>query len=165
MVGSAALAGLLLLEVLSGRRALRAQEPVVGVPHADSLFTDPDPALSAEKQVAYHIMKDLLQCNHWDQADRWLTARYLQYNPNVKSGSAGVVAYFGNRPRTPTCDTLETPVVAVLANGDLVTVVTVRCHPDPKKASDTYTQTWFDMCRIVDGKADEHWDPATLPPS
>ena len=27
----------------------------------------------------------------------------------------------------------------------------------------TYTTTWFDTWRFVDGKADEHWDPATLP--
>jgi hypothetical protein len=25
------------------------------------------------KQVAYHIERDLLQCNHWDEADKWLT--------------------------------------------------------------------------------------------
>jgi len=107
-------------------------------------------------------MKDLLQCNHWDQANRWLTARYIQHNPNVKSGRAGVVAYFGKRARTPSCQKLTTPVVAVLADGDLVTMVTVRSHPDPRHSSATYTQTWFDMWRIVDGRADEHWDPATV---
>ena len=32
---------------------------------------------------------------------------------------------------------------------------------DPE--GDTYTTTWFDTWRFVDGKADEHWDPATLP--
>jgi predicted SnoaL-like aldol condensation-catalyzing enzyme len=25
----------------------------------------------------------------------------------------------------------------------------------------TYTTTWFDMFRVVDGKIVEHWDPAT----
>jgi len=28
---------------------------------------------------------------------------------------------------------------------------------DPSR---THTTTWFDMWRFVDGKADEHWDPA-----
>ncbi|MBO9170787.1 hypothetical protein [Rhizobium sp. L245/93] len=35
---------------------------------------------------------------------------------------------------------------------------------DPKYAKDpskSYTTTWFDSWRFVDGKADEHWDPAT----
>ena len=32
---------------------------------------------------------------------------------------------------------------------------------DSKDPTQTYTTTWFDMWRFVDGKADEHWDPAT----
>jgi len=113
------------------------------------------------KQVAYHIEKDLLQCNHWDEADKWLTERYLQHNPLVGSGRAGVVKFFGTRPKAATCDKLTTPVVAVQADGDLVTVVTVANRKDSK--GNPYTTTWFDMWRIVDGKADEHWDPQMKP--
>ena len=137
-----------------------AQEPVVGVADPESLFTDTNPKLNANKQAALHIMKDLLQCNHWDEADKWLTARYIQHNPNVASGREGVVKFFGTRPRTPTCDKLATKIVAVVADGDLVTVVIPREHRDPKDPSKTYTTAWFDMWRFVDGKADEHWDPA-----
>ncbi len=138
-----------------------AQEPVVGVADPESLFTDANPKLNANKQAALHIMKDLLQCNHWDEANKWLTARYVQHNPNVASGRDGVVKFFGTRPRTPTCDKLTTKIVAVLADGDLVTVVIPRERTDPKDPSKTYTTSWFDMWRFVDGKADEHWDPAT----
>ena len=137
-----------------------AQEPVVGVANPESLFTDTNPKLNTNKQATLHIMKDLLQCNHWDEADKWLTARYIQHNPNVASGRAGVVKFFGTRPRTPTCDKLTTQIVAVLADGDLVTVVIPREHRDPKDPSKTYTTAWFDMWRFVGGKADEHWDPA-----
>jgi predicted SnoaL-like aldol condensation-catalyzing enzyme len=144
--------------VLAAGRA-HAQEPVVAAPNPESLFVDKDPRLHANKQVALHIMKDLLQCNHWDEADKWLTARYLQHNPLVASGRDAVVKFFGKRPRTATCDKLTAPVVAVLADGDLVTVVLAREYKDPKDSSKTYTSTWFDMWRIVDGKADEHWDP------
>ena len=49
-----------------------AQEAVVGVADPDSLFTSADPHLNANKQAAYHIMKDLLEANHWEQADKWL---------------------------------------------------------------------------------------------
>ena len=140
-----------------------AQEPVVGVADPESLFTDANPKLNANKQATLHIMKDLLQCNHWDEADKWLTARYVQHNPNVASGREGVVKFFGTRPRTPTCDKLTTKIVAVLADGDLVTVVIPREQKDPKDPSKTYTSAWFDMWRFVDGKADEHWDPAIKP--
>ena len=138
-----------------------AQEPVVGVADPESLFTDSNPKLNANKQAALHIMKDLLQCNHWEEADKWLTVRYLQHNPNVRSGREGVVKYFSTRPKTATCDKLNRKIVAVLADGDLVTVMIPREVTDPKDSSKTYTTTWFDMWRFVDGKADEHWDPAT----
>ncbi len=140
-----------------------AQEPVKGVANPEALFTDTNPRLNTNKQAALHIMKDLLQCNHWDEADKWLTARYLQHNPNVASGRDAVVKFFGSRPKTPTCNMLTTPVVAVLADGDLVTVVIAREYKEPKDPSKTYTSTWFDMWRFVDGKADEHWDPAQKP--
>jgi predicted SnoaL-like aldol condensation-catalyzing enzyme len=50
----------------------------------------------------------------------------------------------------------------VIADGDLVTVVIPREYPHPTKAGEKYYTTWFDMWRFVDGKADEHWDPATI---
>jgi len=37
----------------------------------------------------------------------------------------------------------------------------VRELKDAKDSSRSYTTTWFDMWRFKDGKADEHWDPAT----
>ena len=157
-------AGLLVIAaffVVSG--AGFAQEPVVGVADPEALFTDASPKLNANKQATLHIMKDLLQCNHWDEADKWLTARYVQHNPNVGSGREGVVKFFGTRPKTPTCDKLTTNIVAVLADGDLVTVVIPREQKDPKDPSKTYTTAWFDMWRFVNGKADEHWDPAIKP--
>ena len=59
------------------------QEPVRGVANPEALFTDKDPKLNANRQAALHIMKDLLQCNHWDEAEKWLTARYIQHNPSL----------------------------------------------------------------------------------
>jgi predicted SnoaL-like aldol condensation-catalyzing enzyme len=150
------LASLMVLPVI-------AQEPVRGVANPETLFRDANPKLNTNKQAALHIMKELLQCNHWDEADRWLTSRYIQHNPNVTSGRDAVVKFFGSRPKTSRCDTLTTPIVAVLAGGDLVTVVIARDYKDSKDPSKTYTSTWFDMWRFVDGKADEHWDAATKP--
>ena len=141
--------------------AINAQEPVNPAADVEALFKDNDKKLNEMKQVAYHIEKDLLQCNHWDEADKWLTERYIQHNPLVASGRAGVVKFFGSRPKTATCDKLSAPVVAVLADGDLVTVVTVADRKDSK--GQPYTTTWFDMWRIKDSKADEHWDPMVRP--
>lgn len=54
-----------------------AQEPVVGAPDAEALFTSPGPRLHRNKQAAYQIEKDLLAAGHWELADRWLTERYI----------------------------------------------------------------------------------------
>jgi predicted SnoaL-like aldol condensation-catalyzing enzyme len=141
-----------------------AQEPVVGAPNAEALFTSRDPKLHRNKQAAYHIMRDLLEAGHWEQADRWLTDRYIQHNPNAPSGRTAVVRFFTQvvkaQPR-PIPAKLSTPVVAVLAEGDYVVVVIARTRKDPKDSSRSYSTSWFDMWRFVDGKADEHWDAAT----
>jgi predicted SnoaL-like aldol condensation-catalyzing enzyme len=57
-----------------------------------------------------------------------------------------VVAFFTKVlkvKRTDKCDRLTTELVVVIA--------------------DDYT-TWFDTWWFVEGKADEHWDPATIAP-
>jgi predicted SnoaL-like aldol condensation-catalyzing enzyme len=161
----AALASALLLVVPT---VARAQEPVVGAANAETLFTSPDPKLHRNKQAAYHIMRDLLEAGHWEQSDRWLTERYIQHNPNAASGRAGVITFFTQvlkvQPK-PIPAKLGTPIVSVVAEGDYVIVVIPRTYKDPKDPSKTYTSSWFDMWRFVDGKADEHWDGALKTPA
>lgn len=158
------LSGLLVVSASAGVAA--AQEAVVAAPDPDVLFTSPDPKLHANKQVIYHITKDLLGAGHWELADRYLTERYIQYNPNVSSGRAAIVAFgkaFSGEPK-PIPAKLQWPVVAVVAEGDLVAVISRVELPDPRSPGKTYTTSWFDMWRIKDGKADEHWDGATIMP-
>jgi predicted SnoaL-like aldol condensation-catalyzing enzyme len=143
-----------------------AQEPVVGVADPEALFHSSDPTLNTNLQASYHIIKDLIEAAHWEMADQYLTARYMQHNPNATSGRAGVVYYFTKvlkaKPK-PIPEKMKTKIVAVLAQGDLVIVAYPRGYKDPNDPTKTYTTTWFDMWRFVDGKADEHWDPATKP--
>ncbi len=143
-----------------------AQAPVVGHPDPESLFTSPDPKLHANKQVVLHIMRDLLEAGHWSDAPKYLSQRYIQHNPNITSGLDPVMKFFGSRPQSPipARNAWRTKVVSVVAEGDLVTVGVVRELPDPRKPGSTYTTTWFDMWRIQDGKADEHWDYGTIAP-
>ena len=140
-----------------------AQEAVVGVPDAESLFHAKDPKLNRNKQAAYHIEKELLECNEWSRAGEWLTKAYHQHNPQAKSGLEGVVYFFTQvmkRKATPCPVKMAGKVVAVIAEGDYVTVMTPRTLKDAK-TGEAYTSTWFDTWRFVGGKADEHWDPAT----
>ena len=141
-----------------------AQAPVTGVADPESLFTSADPKLHANKQVVLHIVRDLLEANHWELADKYLTKEYIQHNPNVASGLDPVLKFFGSRASTAIPDrrSWKTKVVSVTAERDLVVVAFARENRDPRDPNKTYTTTWFDMWRIKDGKADEHWDPATI---
>jgi predicted SnoaL-like aldol condensation-catalyzing enzyme len=142
----------------------RAQEPVVAAADPEALFTDPDPVHHANKQIVLHVLRELVQCNQWEQADRWLTERYLQHNPNVVSGRGNVVSYFSGLPRTENCGKLTLPIVTVLTSGNIVGVVFRMEYDDPRKPGAKYTSIWYDQWRVVDGRADEHWDTATLGP-
>ena len=141
------------------------QAEVTGVTGAaaDALFHSKDPKLERNKQAAYHIQKDLLESNQWGQADKWLTKKYLQHNPNASDGLDGVIYFFTKvmkREPTPVAEHIKTQIVTVSAEGDYVTIVRPYVAKDPKDPSKTYTTTWFDTWRFVDGKADEHWDSA-----
>ena len=152
--------------LLCGSALAGAQEAVVGAPDPDALFTDKDPKLHANKQVAYKIIKELIEAGHWEKADQYLTKRYIQHNPNAKSGLDGVVYYFTQVAKAtpkPIPEKMKSKVVAVFAQDDLVTVAFVREVKNEKDPSKSYTTTWFDMWRFKDGKADEHWDPAFRP--
>lgn len=149
-----------------GAAQLHAQEPVVGVADPEALFHSTDPKLNTNLQAAYHIIKDLIEAGHWEMADRYLTERYIQHNPNATSGRAGVVYYFTKvvkaQPK-PIPAKMQTKIVSVLAHGDIVVVAYPREHKNAEDPTKSYSTTWFDMWRFVDGKADEHWDPATRP--
>ena len=140
--------------------------PVTGAVDPTPLFKDKDKTLNTNKQAAMHIVIDLLAYGHWNEADKWLTEKYIQHNPNFGSGRAPIMAAFGkNAPRPIPADPKDwsTKIVAVTTQGkDIVCVASVSTRPDPRNPGQTYTTTHFDMWRFVDGKADEHWDEGAI---
>jgi predicted SnoaL-like aldol condensation-catalyzing enzyme len=140
-----------------------AQTAVIAKADAEVLFTSPDLQLHANKQVAYNIVKVLLEANQWDRAHEFIAEDYIQHNPNARDGLEAVVYFFTEvlkaEPR-PIPEKMTWPVAEVMAEGDLVTVI----YPRKGKTADgkEYTTAWFDTWRIKDGKAVEHWDPAFM---
>lgn len=154
-----------LFAALTSATLLGQAAPVVAVEDPTPLFTDKDPVLHRNKQAAMHIVIDLLAYRHWNEADKWLTERYIQHNPAFSSGRATIQAAFGKSAPLPMpADPKQwsTKIVAVLAQGDLVAVFNRVERPDPRTPGQTYTTTHWDMWRFVDGKADEHWDEGAI---
>src|SRR5213082_211041 len=112
---------IVLLVTLCAASPALAQAPVVGSRDPESLFTSPDPKLHENKQVVLHIVRDLLEANHWELADRYLTKEYIQHNPLVASGLDPVLKFFGSRTPAPIPDrkSWKTKVVSVMAEKDL----------------------------------------------
>jgi predicted SnoaL-like aldol condensation-catalyzing enzyme len=94
-------------------------------------------------------------------AEKYMAESYVQHNPNVPTGRAAFIEFFSSRvkPRD-IADRVKAPLVAIVADGDLVVLAFARENTDPKDPSKKYTTTWFDMFRIEGGKIAEHWDPA-----
>src|SRR5436190_10847801 len=84
------------LAVLVMDARLFAQDPVVGSKDPESLFTSKDPKLNTNKQATMHIMRDLLEAGHWDEAPKWLTEKYIQHNPCCANGRQTVMTFFGS---------------------------------------------------------------------
>lgn len=69
-------------------------------------------------------------------------------------------AFLSSKPK-PIEPRVKAPLVAIVAEGNLVVLSFVSKHKDPKDATKIYTTTWFDMFRVEGGKIAEHWDPDT----
>lgn len=139
----------------------QAQVPPQPHPNQEQLLASPDPRLAANKRLVYDFWREVFEARHMDLAPKYLTESYIQHNPNVPSGRAAFVAFFSKAgPPQPIEARIARPLVSIVAEGDLVTLVFAREYDDPNGGGKTYTTTWFDMFRIEDGKIAEHWDPA-----
>ena len=147
---------------LSG--SLAAQElltmsvpPVVSQDHQALLASD-DPRLAANKRLVYDMYRIVLQAGRADRADEFIAEDYIQHNPNAAQGLAGLVDYVrSTRPELEVRDTLDLPLIHLMAEGDYVTTAFVR--PEKDANGETYYSSWFDIYRIENGKCAEHWDP------
>lgn len=128
-----------------------------------AMLNHPDPKLAANKKLVYDMWRTLLNAYQIDRAGEFIHEDYMQHNPMANTGLAGMQGFFramGRQPQ-PVPEAIPEGVVAILAEGDLVTIVFPRGGKD--SCGRDFTTTWFDMFRIQDGKIVEHWDPATRP--
>ena len=117
-----------------------------------------DPKLSHNKKIVYDFWREILESGHIDLASRYLTETYIQHNPNVPSGRQGFVDLFKGGQPQPIVDSIRSPLIAIVAEGNLVVLVFTREFPDPKDPSKKYSTSGFDMFRIDGDKIAEHWD-------
>jgi predicted SnoaL-like aldol condensation-catalyzing enzyme len=139
-----------------------AQVPVVANPDQEQMLASPDPRVAANKRLVYDFWREVFEGGHLELADKYMAESYIQHNPLVSTGRAAFVDFFSRFVKPgPIEARIKAPLVAIVAEGDLVVLCFAREHVDPKDSTKKYTTTWFDMFRIESGKMAEHWDPAT----
>ena len=139
-----------------------AADPVTANPDHEAMLKSRDPQLAANKRVVYDMWRTLVDARDVEAAKKYLDKNYIQHNPIADTGLDGVLAYFsslGEPLKIP--DRVQKPIVAIVAERDLVAVAWVDEQKDQK--GQAYTTTWFDMYRIKNGIITEHWDHGTLP--
>lgn len=132
-------------------------KPAVSQDHA-ALLASSDPRLAANKRLVYDMYRIVLQGGHHARAHEFIAESYIQHNPTAAQGLAGIVDYVREtRPVREIKNTLELPLITLVAEGDYVMTSFVR--PEKDADGQTYYTTWFDLFRIENGKIAEHWDP------
>ena len=139
-----------------------AQVPVKPLADQKTLLQSDDPKLAQNKKLLFDFWREVFEAGHLELADKYMAETYIQHNPGVATGRKAFVDFFSKimKPQ-PIADTIKAPVVAIIAEGDMVMISFVRELPDPKDNTKKYTTTWFDMYRVEEGKLAEHWDGAT----
>lgn len=144
-----------------------AQVPVTAAPDELALLKSSDPQLAKNKRLVYDFWREVIEARHLELADKYAHESYIQHNPNAATGLKGFREFFSKAPRQEIKPKLERKLVAMLAEGDLVTMMFVNEQIDPRDPAKArkYTTTGFDTFRIENGKIAEHWDAAQIRPA
>ena len=136
-----------------------AQAPPTAAPDQLALIKSSDPKLAANKKLVFDMYRTIIVAGRADLAPEFFTPGYIQHNPNVESGRDKLAAYIKQtRPARPIQALIDFPIIAIMAEGDLVTIALVSYADDPANPGKKYANTHFDMFRIENGKIAEHWD-------
>lgn len=140
-------------------------QPVAGRVGTDqyALLEAAEPGLAWNKRQVFDFWRHVADAGREELVEVYVAADFVGHSPVAAPGRDGFAAYFAARPEQPVATSLEDPLVAMLAEGDLVVQVRMRQHAHPSRAGETYTTTWFDMFRLADGRLVEHWDGTLRP--
>ncbi|MDX1530467.1 MAG: hypothetical protein R3362_02980, partial [Rhodothermales bacterium] len=83
--------------------------------------------------LVFDLWRHIPEAGREELAPLYMDPIYIQHNPNAATGRDGAVEYFARRPDTSVDSFLEDPLVAMVAEGDLVVQVLQEERPHPNK--------------------------------
>jgi predicted SnoaL-like aldol condensation-catalyzing enzyme len=110
---------------------------------------------TANKQLARAAFDKVLIAGEFDAAEQFFRDDYIQHNPDVPTGRAGLVGYLKAFRKQFPSQTVK--VMDVVAEGDKVTIFSVWEIANPKQRTRQKLHI-ADLFRVEGGKLAEHWD-------
>jgi predicted SnoaL-like aldol condensation-catalyzing enzyme len=128
-----------------------------------ALLEAAEPGLAWNKRQVFDFWRQVADAGREELVEVYVDASFVGRSSIMAADRSGFAAHFSARPERPIAVSLADPLVAMVAEGDLVVQVRMWQHAHPSRAGDTYTTTSFDMFRLVDGRLVEYWDAAVKP--
>ena len=129
---------------------------VAAAPDALALLEDEDPQLAANKRLVFDMWRSVVNAGHVELADEMLQEDYIQHSPVLPTGRAAFKQIFSVIPRTEIPELVTPPLVAMVAEGDLVVMALLE-ELGGEDGIDPHTSTHFNLFRVEDGRLAEHW--------
>ena len=123
--------------------------------------------LERNKEVVKTLMKRLFDPATGDTPETraLMTEEYIQHNPNFADGPDGIFSFLNTAKAREMFETVKFAGEAVLiAEGDKVMMMQPVHRPMPGRPGETFISYWFDLWRMENGRAAEHWDYADWDP-
>lgn len=140
-------------------------QPIAGVSGAAqaTLLRAADARLEANKRLVFDAWRHIMDAGCAGMVDDYFAEDFVDHDPNAGAGREALRSQVAARPGATVLSALKAPIVALVAQGDLVTLVTGQEHPHPWRAGRTYTIALFEMFRIEEGRIAERWTGAIKP--
>jgi predicted SnoaL-like aldol condensation-catalyzing enzyme len=123
------------------------------------------PQEQKNEELVLNLYRDVLGYHHFELGSKYMAADYIQHNYTDPQGRDPLMDFL--RERFPNPEPLQPEMknkpALVITKGDIVLMMSPRKVKDPKDPSKTYDANHFEMVRVQNGLAQEHWDNSVGP--
>lgn len=123
------------------------------------------PEEQKNEELVLNLYRDVLGYHHFELASKYMAADYIQHNYTDPQGRDPLMEHL--RERFPNPEPLQPEMknkpALVITKGDIVLMMSTRKVKDPADPNKMIELNHFEMVRVQNGFAQEHWDNSVGP--